>query len=91
LAVLWDIRVHPAHKNRGIGEKLFHQAADWARAKGYGQLGAETDSSNVPACKFYVRMGCELGAILKYGYSGVPEVADYAMLLFYFDLPGHNS
>jgi GNAT superfamily N-acetyltransferase len=86
LTVLWDIRVHPEHKGQGIGTMLFQYAANWARQQGYGQLGLETDSSNVPACKFYTHMGCELGGILKYGYSGVPKVSDYAMLLWYLDL-----
>jgi GNAT superfamily N-acetyltransferase len=86
LAVLWDIRVHPDHQSRGVGTALFHHAADWARVQGCGQLGIETDSSNIPACKFYARMGCELGGILKYGYSGVPKISEYAMLLWYLDL-----
>lgn len=86
LAVLWDIRVHPEHRRQGIGSQLFRVAADWARGKGYGQLGIETDSSNVAACHFYARQGCELGAIHRFGYVGVPEVAPYAMLLWYLEL-----
>ena len=86
LAVLWDLRVHPDHKRSGVGTALFRHAARWAKTQGYGQLGLETDGSNVPACKFYAKMGCELGAVLKYGYSGVPEVAEYPMLLWYLNL-----
>ena len=86
LAVLWDIRVHPGQKGRGIGAKLFQYAADWARGKGYGQLGVETDSANVPACRFYLRQGCTLGAIHRFGYIACPEVTHNAMLLWYFDL-----
>lgn len=86
LAVLWDIRVHPDHRGRGVGSKLFRYAADWARPRGYGQLGLETDSANVPACRFYRCQGCELGAIHRFGYAGVPEVADNAMLLWYLEL-----
>jgi GNAT superfamily N-acetyltransferase len=55
LAVLWDIRVHPEYRRRGIGTRLFHHAADWARRNGFGQLGVETQSVNVPACRFYAR------------------------------------
>jgi GNAT superfamily N-acetyltransferase len=86
LAVLWDIRVHPAHKRLGVGRALFQHAAGWTKAQGCGQLGVETDGSNIPACKFYAKMGCELGAVLKYGYSGVPEVAEYPMLLWFLRL-----
>jgi GNAT superfamily N-acetyltransferase len=86
LAVLWDLRVHPEHRKQGIGSRLFRYAVDWARSKGYGQLGMETDSSDVVACRFYAQQGCELGAIHRFGYIGVPEVAHYAMLLWYLDL-----
>ena len=83
LAVLWDIRVDPDHRRLGIGGRLLSRAATWARERGYGQLGIETDSSNVGACRFYAKQGCELGAIHRFGYSGIPAVADYAMLLWY--------
>jgi GNAT superfamily N-acetyltransferase len=86
LAVLWDIRVHPGHRGCGIGSLLFDHAADWARRHGFGQLGLETSNVNVPACRFYARKGCELGAIHRYGYAGVPQVAHEAMLLWYLDL-----
>jgi GNAT superfamily N-acetyltransferase len=86
LAVLWDIRVHPERRGQGIGAQLFRYAVDWARSKGYGQLSLETDSSNAIACRFYARQGCELGAIHRFGYIGVPEVAHNAMLLWYLDL-----
>lgn len=86
LAVLWDIRVHPDDRGRGIGSKLFRYAVDWSRRQGRGQLGLETQSVNVPACRFYTRMGCELGAIHRYGYAGCPDVAHEAMLLWYLDL-----
>lgn len=86
LAVLWDIRVRPDYRGRGIGSLLFDRAADWARRNGWAQLGLETSSVNAPACRFYAGKGCQLGAIHRYGYAGVPEVAHEAMLLWYFDL-----
>lgn len=49
LAVLWDIRVHPDVRGRGIGTRLFHQAVEWARSKGCTNLIAETQNTNVPA------------------------------------------
>jgi GNAT superfamily N-acetyltransferase len=86
LAVLWDIRVHPEYRRQGIGTQLFGYAADWAQRNGFGQLGVETQSVNVPACRFYAGQGCELGAIHRFGYAGRPDVADEAMLLWYVDL-----
>ena len=59
---------------------------DWARKKGCRQLKIETQNVNVPACRFYARQGCELGAIHRYGYAGCPDVAHEAMLLWYLKL-----
>jgi GNAT superfamily N-acetyltransferase len=86
MAVLWDIRVAPDQRRRGTGKELFWRAADWARARGFGQLGIETQNVNVAACRFYARQGCELGAIHRFGYSGCADVAQEAMLLWYLDL-----
>jgi len=86
LAVLWDIRVHPDERRRGIGSRLFKHAADWARQRGCRQLKVETQNVNVPACRFYAEQGCELGAIHRYGYAGSSHVAHEAMLLWYLEL-----
>jgi GNAT superfamily N-acetyltransferase len=86
IAVVWDIRVHPDARHGGVGTALVHHAVDWARAQGCGQLVFETQNVNVPACRFYARMGCALGAIHRFGYAGSPEAAHEAMLLWYLDL-----
>lgn len=85
-AILWDLRVHPDERRRGIGSKLFKYAADWARRKGYRQLKIETQNVNVPACRFYAKQGCVLGAIHRYGYASLPDVAHESMLLWYLEL-----
>ncbi len=87
LAVLWDIRVRPDHRGKGIGTALFQHAAAWSRQRGCTQLKIETQNINVRACRFYRQQGCELGAIHRYAYAGCPPVAHEAMLLWYLDLP----
>jgi GNAT superfamily N-acetyltransferase len=84
LAVLWDLRVLPAA--RGAGILLFRSAASWARTRGCTQLKVETQNVNVPACRFYARMGCELGEIHRFGYAALPPVAGEAMLNWYLKL-----
>jgi GNAT superfamily N-acetyltransferase len=42
LAVLWDIRVRPQVRKRGVGKKLFEHAAQWSRARGCHKLKIET-------------------------------------------------
>jgi|Deesub1362A_J573_1020465.scaffolds.fasta_scaffold10807_2 ribosomal protein S18 acetylase RimI-like enzyme len=83
LAVLWDIRLHPGYRRRGIGSRLFSQAVVWARNRGCRQLKIETQNSNVPACRFYSHQGCELGAIHRGAYLDEPHEAQ---LLWFLDL-----
>jgi GNAT superfamily N-acetyltransferase len=84
LAVLWDLRMEPAF--RGVGIPLFKYAAEWSRKRGCRQMKVETQNINVGACRFYQRMGCSLGEIRRFGYAGVPAVAEEVMLNWYLDL-----
>lgn len=86
LAVLWDIRVDPAVRRRGIGAALFARAAEWARGRGATLLKVETQNVNVAACRFYAAQGCTLGAIDRRGYAAHPHVADETMLLWCLEL-----
>jgi GNAT superfamily N-acetyltransferase len=83
LAVLWDVRVAPAHRGRGLGGALFRAAEEWAWARGAAWLKVETQNVNVPACRFYARQGCALGAVHRFAY---PELPDETQLLWYKSL-----
>ncbi len=83
LAVLWDIRVSAAARWRGVGSALFQAAEVWAKERGCRQLKVETQNINVPACKFYARQGCILGAVNQFAY---PEYPDEIQLLWYKDI-----
>jgi ribosomal protein S18 acetylase RimI-like enzyme len=83
LASLWDIRVAPEARGRGIGAALFRAAMAWAAARGCRQLKVETQNINVPACRFYAAQGCVLGAIHRFAY---PELPREVQLLWYRDL-----
>jgi len=84
LAVLWDIRVRP--EARGAGILLFRHAAEWSKRHGCTQMKIETQNVNVPACRFYQRMGACLGEIHRHGYAAIPAVAHEVMLKWYLDL-----
>jgi len=83
LTLLWDLRVHPDHRHRGVGQKLFLAAEAWGRARTCRQLKVETQHINVPACRFYAKQGCVLGAINRHAY---PEFPTEVQLLWYKDL-----
>ena len=80
---LWDIRIRPDYRRRGIGSRLFRRAGEWARGKGSRQLKIETQNINVAACKFYASQGCYLGAIHPGIYESLPEEVQ---LLWYMNL-----
>jgi ribosomal protein S18 acetylase RimI-like enzyme len=73
LAVLWDIRVHPELRGNQIGSLLFTRSMRWAIDRGCRELNIETQNINVPACKFYTRMGCELRAVHEGMYPTIPN------------------
>ena len=86
LAVVWDIRVLPNYRRQGIGTKMFGKAIEWSRNKGYKQLSVETQNTNVPACKFYIKQGCRLGGINRYAYYHNISYSNETQLEWYLDL-----
>ena len=86
LSVLWDIRVDPAYKNRGIGQELFSMAVAWSKQRNLNQMKIECQNNNVSACKFYKKQGAFLGEIREYAYYKDPEIRDEIQLIWYLDL-----
>jgi streptothricin acetyltransferase len=72
-AVIWDLRVAPAARGRGVGAALFSAAEQWAAARGGRWLQAETQNVNSAACRFYARQGCTLAAIDRFAYPTLPD------------------
>lgn len=86
LSVLWDLRVSPAWRGRGIGKALFTHAAQWSRQRGCRMMKIETQNINIAACRFYAAQGCILGDIRRYAYHDIPAVADEVQLNWYLAL-----
>lgn len=73
LAVLWDLRVAPELRGRGVGAALFRASEAWAAARGCTALEVETQNVNAAACRFYARMGCALASIDRHAYPALPQ------------------
>src|SRR5215469_16054670 len=73
IAVLWDLRVRPEARSSGVGSALFRAAEEWSRRRGCRTLKVETQNINLPACRFYVHMGCTLAAIDRQAYADLPN------------------
>ena len=72
VAVLWDLRVAPAHRRAGVGAALFDRAAAWACARGCVRLDVETQDLNVAACRLYASRGCVLRRVDPHAYPTLP-------------------
>lgn len=72
VAVLWDIRVAPEMRGKGIGSALFRAFESWAEARGCRRLKVETQNINVAACRFYARQGCVLATVDRSAYPDLP-------------------
>jgi GNAT superfamily N-acetyltransferase len=82
-AAIWDIRVAPDARGFGAGRALFEAAAVWAGTNAYRRLKIETQNVNVPASRFYARMGCYLGGVNRHAYSAFPDEVE---LIWYLEL-----
>lgn len=83
LACLWDLRVAPDYRSRKVGYSLFAAALDWAKQRDCRLFKVETQNINVPACRFYARQGCHLGALNLHAY---PEEMNEVQLIWYRNL-----
>jgi GNAT superfamily N-acetyltransferase len=83
LALLWDIRVAPSARNRGVGAALVAAAESWARSRDARVMKVETQNINVPACRFYARHGFILRTVNRGAY---PDLPHEVQLLWYKDL-----
>jgi GNAT superfamily N-acetyltransferase len=73
IAVLWDLRVAPNLRGRGVASALLGAVEEWARASGARALGVETQNVNVPACRFYSARGFALERIDHGVYVDLPN------------------
>jgi len=67
--LVWNIMLDEAIRRQGIGRSLFFRAVAWARPRGYRALVFETQSNNLPACRFYAALGCELEGLRTAYYT----------------------
>jgi GNAT superfamily N-acetyltransferase len=73
VALLWDIRVSPGARRKGVGSALFQAVEQWARSRTCRDVRVETQNTNVTACRFYERQGCVLESVNRHAYLEMPE------------------
>jgi GNAT superfamily N-acetyltransferase len=73
VALLWDLRVAPEFRRRGVARALLSAVEAWARACGAEALHVETQDVNVGACRFYSGCGFALSAVHERAYPDFPD------------------
>jgi ribosomal protein S18 acetylase RimI-like enzyme len=88
-AFLWNLMIDLDYRGQGLGRRLWHRALDFARQSDVRAIMIETQNTNVPACRFYARMGCELVGINEVYYTNDGSVTEVA-LFWAYRLPGYR-
>ncbi len=83
VALLWDLRVAPAHRRQGVGPALLAFAEAHARSRGCRAMNVETQDINVPACRLYKSAGYAIAEINRHAY---PDFPDEVQLIWRRDL-----
>jgi GNAT superfamily N-acetyltransferase len=87
LCVLWDLRVNDEYKGMGIGTKLFEMVVEWSKINNLKQIKIETQTNNVPACRFYAKQGAVLRFFNEYSEINNPDANEHEMqVIWYLDL-----
>jgi streptothricin acetyltransferase len=78
-----DIAVDAHRRRAGVGRALMDRAVAWAVGRGLSGLRAETQSNNVPACRFYESCGFRLGGFDHDLYRGLDGRTTEVALFWY--------
>jgi len=82
-----DIAVDRAVRGSGLGTRLMDRAVQWARERRLPGMRLETQSNNVPACRFYQRYGFVLGGYDEHQYGTFPALRHEVALFWYLVFP----
>jgi ribosomal protein S18 acetylase RimI-like enzyme len=79
---VWEFHVAQSYQRQGIGRRLMAAVAERARASGRRALVLETQNTNVPAIRFYRRVGFSLEGIDISYYTNEDMLPDRNVALF---------
>ncbi|MBZ0317984.1 MAG: GNAT family N-acetyltransferase [Anaerolineae bacterium] len=85
-AWIWNIMLDVDARGHGIGQAMIQHTIGWGRRRGLRAVLLETQTNNVPACKFYLRMGFQLVGINTLFYTNQDIERDEVALFWGFPL-----
>ena len=83
---LWNLLVDVDFRGQGIGTALFRRALAWCKKRNVRSVIIETQTNNVPACRFYSSMGCRLAGINDHYYTNRDIESGEVAIFWAYDL-----
>jgi streptothricin acetyltransferase len=83
-AWLANLMIDLDYRRQGLGRRLWHRGLDFAREAGVRAMMIETQNTNLAACKFYERMGCQLVGLNEVFYTNDGAATEIALFWAYF-------
>lgn len=87
-AQLTTLMIDADYRGQGLGRRLWHRALDFARQSDVRTLLIETQNTNIAACHFYARMGCQLSGLHESFYDAEAG-SDPAEVALFWSYPIH--
>jgi streptothricin acetyltransferase len=87
-ALVDDFAVDRTVRGSGVGRRLMDRAVLWTEERDLPGMRLETQTNNVPACRFYRRYGFELGGYDEHLYGALADVRAETALFWYLFLKG---
>lgn len=79
-----DVAVDRAHRRLGLARLLMDEAVRWSVEQDLPAIRLETQTNNVPACRFYERYGFKLGGFDRHLYDNIPDQTRPETALFWY-------
>lgn len=81
---LYDLKVDPDYRGKGVGSMLIEASKEVAVQQGYRGLYTQGQDNNLGACRFYLKTGFEIGGLDTRVYGGTSQ-EHKKDILFYCD------
>ena len=78
---VWEFHIDPDYRGRGLGRQLMDNMAAIGKKVGCRVMVCETQNTNVPAIRFYRKVGFEIGAI-DLSYYTNKDMTDFEVAVF---------
>jgi ribosomal protein S18 acetylase RimI-like enzyme len=78
---VWEFHIHPDFQGQGWGRKLMEALAQLAIQADCRVMVCETQNTNVPAIRFYRKLGFEVGAV-DLSYYTNQDTTDFEVAIF---------